>query len=107
MTDALSIVGGLISGIRDIIEIAVPIAFGAAVLGFFYGLPKYIFGAGGEKAQEGGKSIMKWGLIVLFIMASIYGIIRIIQVTVLGGNSTETIRAPRIDIGGSRGGGGY
>lgn len=60
----------------DIIQILVPILYALALLVFIWGLVKFIFRLGGdEKAVEAGKKLMLWGLVALFIMVSIWGIL--------------------------------
>jgi len=51
----------------------VPIAFTLALLVFFWGIVKYIWGEGHGK--DDGRKIMIWGVIALFVMSSIWGII--------------------------------
>ena len=71
--DLIRAVGGLINPI-------IAILVGVALLAFFWGLARFIFRVGGdEKAVDEGKRIMKWGLIALFVMVSVWGIIIFIQ----------------------------
>ena len=51
-----------------------------AIVAFFYGLIKYLFNLGSENAKE-GISIMLWGVIAIFVMVSIWGIVRLLQAT--------------------------
>ena len=48
---------------------------GLSLLYFFKGLASLIFKAGDEKAIEEGKDVMKWGLIALFVLVSLWGIL--------------------------------
>lgn len=50
-----------------------------AIVVFFWGLIKYL-ASGGEDKQE-GLSIMFYGVIAIFVMVSIWGIIRLLQST--------------------------
>lgn len=61
----------------DLIRTAIPVIFGLALLVFLWGLAKFIFrvGGGDEKAVSEGKNLMIWGLIALFIMISLWGIL--------------------------------
>ncbi len=61
----------------DIIQILVPILYALALLVFIWGLVKFIFRIGGDsdKAIADGKNLMKWGLVALFIMVSVWGIL--------------------------------
>lgn len=51
-----------------------------AIVVFFWGLIKYLWSIDNENAHEGLK-IMFWGLIAIFVMVSIWGIIRLLQST--------------------------
>ena len=54
----------------------VPVLEVLALLVFFWGLVKFIFRIGGdEKAVAEGKKLMIWGLVALFIMVCIWGIL--------------------------------
>lgn len=59
--------------VLEIIKILIPIAFGLAILFFFFGIAKYIWSIGTEK--ERGKQIMVWGVVAIFVMTSIWGIV--------------------------------
>ena len=65
--------------IRGIINTLIVIAVGAAVAVFFWGLVKFIAKAADSKSHEEGRSLMVWGSIALFVIASIGGIIWFIQ----------------------------
>ena len=51
-----------------------------AIVVFFWGLIKYLMSMDHENANEGLK-IMFWGVIAIFVMVSIWGIIRLLQST--------------------------
>ena len=51
-----------------------------AIVAFFWGLIKYLFNMGTENAKD-GIQIMLWGVIAIFVMVSIWGIIRLLQAT--------------------------
>ncbi len=79
-------VRGLVEATGEIVEIATIVVAGIALLAFFWGLAQYIFKLGGdEKAVESGKTLMKWGTVALFVMISIWGIVRFIQDEILSG----------------------
>jgi len=72
-------IGGLTYLVGSIVAGIIPIASMLAILFFFYGLAMYILKAGDPKAADEGKSIMIWGIIAIFVMTSIYGIVGFIQ----------------------------
>lgn len=89
----LAPIQSLIVSIGNIISLIIPILIGVAMVAFFWGLILYIKGAG--KSASEGKSIMIAGLTALFIMVSVWGIIRFFQSALLGSTSTpQTINAP-------------
>lgn len=81
--------------IGDLINQATPIIVALALLAFFWGLVTYIFQSGDAEKRKKGLSIMIWGIIALFVMLSIFGIINALQDTLDVGSGTVT--TPVID----------
>ena len=88
--------------IGDLINIATPIVVALALLYFFWGLATYILNQGNEKKKEGGREIMIWGIVALFIMVSVWGIINVVRDTF--SIDTDNIDGPGIDIDNNGGG---
>ena len=65
----------LMAAIGGLVDQALPIVIGIALLAFFWGLVKFIFAAGDEAAKDQGKRIMLWGLIALFVMVAVWGLV--------------------------------
>jgi len=63
--------------------------FTVAVLVFVVGIVRFIASAGDEAGRERGKRSMMWGIVGLFIMISVYGIIRLILATFEISGGTE------------------
>ena len=58
----------------------IPLMFAVAILGFFYGVFKYlIVGGADESKREEGKKLMIWAVIGFVVMVSLYGIIGLVQ----------------------------
>jgi hypothetical protein len=72
----LGFFGDLTRQLSNLIDLLFPVVTGAAVLGFFIGLAKYVFQAGNDEAQEQGKSIMIAGVLALFFIVAIAGIVQ-------------------------------
>ncbi|MBX4210523.1 hypothetical protein KW783_00935 [Candidatus Parcubacteria bacterium] len=68
-------VQNLVASLGNIVKYLIPIAFAAALLFFFWGLARFMLNAGDETKKVEGKNLMIWGLITLFVMASVWGII--------------------------------
>jgi len=88
---ALEGVGELITSIGGLIKLALPIAVAAALLFFFWGVANFILKAGDPKAREEGRNRMLWGIIALFVMISVWGIVGFIQenLNIYGEDSIE------------------
>ncbi len=65
----------LLGSISRIVDASLPVVLGLALLGFFWGLAKFIFSSGDEEAKEGGKRIMIWGISALFVMVAVWGLV--------------------------------
>ena len=70
----------LVQQFGQIVSLLLPIVFALAVLAFFYGIFLYVFSASGEKKKD-GRNIMLWFLVAIFVMASLWGIVRLAQLT--------------------------
>jgi hypothetical protein len=73
--------------IADILNIIIPLLIALALVAFFWGLVRYIWSSG--EGHEQGKNVMIAGLVSLFIMVSVFGIIRLVGDTfgVFGGSN--------------------
>lgn len=67
----------LLKAIGKLVSLATPIVIGLALLAFFWGLVKFIF-ASSDDDKKDGKSFMIGGIIALFVMVAIVGIIKFI-----------------------------
>jgi len=66
-------IGGLLRPI-------VPLLIGLAVVVFIYGVLILMFSDSGEKKEE-GKQYMLWGIIGIFVMVSVWGLVNILKGT--------------------------
>lgn len=68
--------GGLITNLQTLLNSLIPLIAVLALVAFFWGLAKYVFQADDEEAQAKGKNIMIGGIVALFLIAAIGGIIQ-------------------------------
>ncbi len=94
-TPNFSYVNGVLNGIRDVLGLLTPIIFAIAILYFFWGLAKFIMAAGDDEARATGKKIMLWGIVGIFVMTAVYGLVQILA-NIVGTNSQATITLPAI-----------
>ncbi|MFP4539945.1 MAG: pilin [Candidatus Paceibacterota bacterium] len=79
----------LFDDILSIIDYLVLIVMGLALVFFLWGMAKFILHAGNETDRENGKQVMLWGLIALFVMTSVWGIINFMQGEIFGGSPED------------------
>jgi hypothetical protein len=91
----LSGTAGLLTAIQGLINPVISIIVGLGVVYFFWGMGQFILRAGEDKAREEGRQKMIWGIVAIFVMVSISGIIAFL------GDATG------IKTTGSSGGSGY
>lgn len=81
----------LIVAVGNIVGLLIPLTAACALLFFFWGLVGFIQHAGDEKAVTEGRRKMLWGIIVLFIITSVWGIVGFIEGDLFGGSTPRTI----------------
>jgi len=64
-----------------IINPLIVLLFAMAVVYFVYGLVKYLISPDNEEVRKSSKSHMLWGVIGMFIMVSVFGIMNLIMNT--------------------------
>ncbi len=96
-------IGSFITQVGTWVSSLLPIMLTLGVLAFFWGLAKYLFG--GAEDHKAGIRIMTVGVLAVFIMASIGGIVAMLQRTT-GTDQGGTLNPPCIGKDcGKRGGG--
>ena len=88
---SLGNLSALVSNIRGLINSILPVLLALAVHYFFWGLITYIRAAGDPKKADEGKSIMIWGIVALFVMVSIFGILNWLITTAQLNNTVTPI----------------
>lgn len=72
-------VDGLLNGIiREIINPLILLMFGVAILVFLYGGFELISSGENSEKKDSGKRNLFWGIVGLFIMTGVYGIIQLV-----------------------------
>lgn len=82
----------LLATVLLIVQQLVNISFIAILLAFFFGLAKFVWG--GAEDKKVARNLMIWAVVALFIAASIWGLVRLLQDTVgitAAGNASITI----------------
>ena len=75
---------GLSANLVKIINSAITLIMGIAFVAFMIGLVRFIGTSGDDKSRSDGKQLMVWGIIALFVMTGVWGIVNIMQRTFFG-----------------------
>lgn len=62
----------------EILNPLIAMMFAVATAYFFYGIARYIWSPDDEQKREEGRRAMFWGLVGMFIMVSVFSIMRFI-----------------------------
>lgn len=65
----------------NIVNPLILLLLGVAIAAFVWGMVEFIQGADGDEGRAKGKRHMVWGLVGLFIMVSVFGIMCLIATT--------------------------
>ncbi|MEK7613763.1 MAG: hypothetical protein AAB439_02730 [Patescibacteria group bacterium] len=100
----------IINIITNLAQLVVPILVALALLFFLWGLATFILNAGETDKQKVGKDRMLWGLVALFFIISIGGLLVILQGTFFPDqglhNTPSGFTANQFPTSGGAGGGG-
>ncbi|HEV3245406.1 MAG TPA: hypothetical protein VG102_03535, partial [Candidatus Paceibacterota bacterium] len=65
---------------NTLLNAAIGLLVTLAIIAFFWGLIRYVLAAG-EEGKKNALSMMLYGVITIFVMVSIWGIVRLLQST--------------------------
>lgn len=69
----------LINSFGLVISQLIKLTIGVGVLVFFWGLALFVFKSGDPNSHEEGRNKMVYGLIAIFVMFSVWGLVYFIQ----------------------------
>ncbi len=90
VTEAKSITEFL-GTVKDWLDMLVPMLITLGIIAFFWGLAMYLFKEGEDKGK--GLNIMMMGILAVFVMASLGGLVKMLQDTTDTGGS-NTLKGP-------------
>ena len=70
-TDALTTLG-------NFLDLLVPFLVGLAVVLFLWGVLTYVMAGADDEKKKNARNFMIWGIIAIFVMVSVWGIIEIL-----------------------------
>ncbi len=85
----------LIEQFLGIMGSLIPVIIGLALLAFLWGLFGYLKASGDDTALAKARGTMIYGVIILFVMVSIWGLVRVLQRTT-GLENSEVMSVPKL-----------
>lgn len=90
-----SIVTSWISAVQTFVEAVVPVLMALGLVYFLWGIVKYIMAGSDETKKVDAKKIIVNGLIGLFLMVAVWGLVQVI-VTTTGVSTTQSFNKPNV-----------
>jgi len=84
----------MVNNLLNLLPLVVTILSAFAVVYFVWGVVLFIAQSSNEQAREDGKQRMIWGLVALFVLVSVWGLVVLLQ-TIVGADGTVTPTAPQ------------
>jgi len=79
---SLKSIGGIFNFFScTLIKSIVPFLFSLATVAFIWGIIQYFLNPENEENRKKGKSFMLWGIIALFVMISMWGLVGVLSNT--------------------------
>lgn len=95
--------GDVLGTFGNLVNLFISILFLLAIAVFFLGIIRYIFSSGNSERRKEGTQFMIYGVIALFVMVSVWGLVAFLQGTVfgVGMGEVEYIQGPfdELEIG--------
>ena len=73
----------LVQNILNFINTLLPTMVGIALVLFLFGIVRYIANAGDGKVYRQGRQQILWGIVAMFVLVSVWGIIKLMQAALL------------------------
>jgi len=70
-----------ITSIANLINRLVPLVIGLAVLFFLWAILRFVGSAGDEEKRKEARGLIIWGIVAIFVMVSVWGLVNILRNT--------------------------
>jgi hypothetical protein len=89
--------GGLLVEFSEAVAFLIPLLISIALLVFIWGMATFIYASGNEDAIEGGKRKMIWGILALFTIVSVWGLVALL-VEITGVQQGAQVTVPDYEL---------
>lgn len=85
-----------IGAIQDIVNALVPLLTGVALVVFIWGVIRYVTAGESDEKKAQARGLMIYGVIALFVIVSVWGLVNVLQDIVLGGTGDTSVESPNV-----------
>lgn len=89
-------VQGVVNNVLTILNVVITIVFVLAVVVFGWGVVKYVTAANNPEKEKEARSFLWWGVIGIFVLASVFGLIQFVAKYFGVGLGQGTITIPKV-----------
>ena len=87
----LSFFTTILTALDGLVTLAVPFVISLAILLFLWGLARYMLNQDDADARAGARNLMLWGIVIIFVMVSLWGLVNLLQTfTAVGAGTAGT-----------------
>lgn len=79
---AATTVQAIIAQLNNILNLVIPVLMILATVVFLWGIIMYILATGSDDRKKEAKNLIIWGLIALFVMVAVWGLVAVIGRTI-------------------------
>ena len=76
-----STLGSILVTVKRLMDLLIPIFITLGLLFFLYGLAEYVMASGEEEKVKEGRNKMIYGVVALFVMVSVWGLVGVVSRT--------------------------
>ncbi len=92
---------GIVRQIIGSINLVIPVLITIALVFFLWGILRYVYKVGNAHSKESDRQIFLWGLLALFCMVSVWGIVATLCLQFFGDSKCNPVNVGSNSPGGS------
>jgi len=81
----------IVMDLNPLLAALAPVLIGIAVVFFIWGVANYILKSDDAAGRESARQIMIWGIIALFVIITVWGLVAVLTSTFLAGGSKPVV----------------
>lgn len=91
---------GVVAQIIGSINVVIPVLITIALVFFLWGILRYVYKVGNAHSKESDRQIFLWGLLALFCMVSVWGIVSVLCLQFFGDRNCQNVQNVQCTGGG-------